>query len=186
LTKAVLELQARDSQAARSTLEAYAQRVGENRSPLYYSALSLAEAVSTDLDAAVAVANEGVARHPGSAALANNAGVIMERKGDFERARELYELAFEQESALPQVSKNLGDLLYRNGRYDEAAEAYRRAIRTEPDLGDDVYAKLGNVYYKSRDRDQAVEMWEQALKINPGNEIVRTNLEFVRGSPRER
>jgi tetratricopeptide (TPR) repeat protein len=49
-----------------------------------------------------------------------------------------------------------------------------------PDLGDDIYAKLGNVYYKSRDREKAVDMWMRALELNPSNEVVRTNLEFVR------
>jgi Flp pilus assembly protein TadD len=36
------------------------------------------------------------------------------------------------------------------------------------------------VYYKSRDREKAVDMWMRALELNPSNEVVRTNLEFVR------
>ena len=52
----------------------------------------------------------------------------------------------------------------------------------DPDLGDDVYAKLGNVYYKRRARDEAIEMWTRALELNPANEVVRTNLELVRGA----
>ena len=66
--------------------------------------------------------------------------------------------------------------------YDKAAEAYQRALRADPNLGDDIYAKLGNVYYKGRDRDKAVEMWLHALEINPANDVVRTNLEFVKGA----
>jgi tetratricopeptide (TPR) repeat protein len=186
LTKGILQLREADPAAAKSTLERYAELVGDERSALYYSARALAEAMSADLDAAANLSEEGIARHPESAALANNAGVVMERRGDYERARELYEMAFEHESALAQASKNLGDLLYRDGRYEDAAEAYQRALRTEPDLGDDVYAKLGNVYYKSRDRELAVQMWERALRMNPANEVVRTNLEFVRGTGGDR
>jgi tetratricopeptide (TPR) repeat protein len=181
LTKAVCQLELGDSAASKNTLDGFAAGASGELPALYYSTRALAEAMSADLESAVDVVAEGVERHPSSAALANNAGVIMERKGDLEGARELYERAFEQDSGLPQASKNLGDLLYREGLYDKAAEAYKRALRANPNLGDDVYAKLGNVYYKGRDREKAVEMWKRALEINPANEVVRTNLEFVKG-----
>ncbi|UCC74762.1 MAG: tetratricopeptide repeat protein [Gemmatimonadota bacterium] len=182
LTKAACQLKLGDPAASKSTLDDYASSSGGELPPLYYSTRALAEAMSADLDSAAQLAAEGVERYPSSAALANNAGVILERKGDLEQARELYERAFAQDSALPQASKNLGDLLYREGLYDKAAEAYKRALRANPNLGDDVYAKLGNVYYKGRDRGRAVEMWKRALQLNPANEVVRTNLEFVKGS----
>lgn len=186
LTKAWLQLRQGDPAAASHTLDEYEELIGDELPALYFSARALAEAMSADLEKAMAVASEGVARHPASAGLAVNAGVIFERKGDLARARELYEQAFEHDSSLPQASKNLGDLLYREGRHEEAAEAFERALRTNPDLGDDVYAKLGNIYYKRRDRQRAIDLWQRALDINPANEVVRTNLEFVRGVGRER
>ena len=180
LSKAVLELKIGDPAAAKATLEAY-EGLEEGRfTALYYSTKALAEAMSANIDAAVDLVEEGLERYPNSAALANNAGVICERKGDEERARRLYEKAFDHAPSIPQVSKNLGDLLYREGSYDEAAEIYERALRGDADLGDDVYAKLGNVYYKSRAREKAIEMWLRALELNPDNEVVRTNLEFVK------
>jgi Tfp pilus assembly protein PilF len=185
LSKAVLQLKQGDPAAAKSTLDGYREQAGERLTPLYYSTRALAEAMSADLKAAAEVAEEGIERHPNSAALANNLGVIFERKGDQDRARVLYEKAFEHDPSLPQVSKNLGDLLYREGRYEAAAEVYERAWRADTALGDDIYAKLGNVYYKSRARDKAIEMWKRALDLNPGNEVVRTNLEFVKDASRE-
>jgi tetratricopeptide (TPR) repeat protein len=181
LTKALCQLKLGDSAASKNTLDTFAEGARGQLPPLYYSTRALAEAMSGDLEMAVRVAGEGIERHPSSAALANNAGVIMERKGDLERARELFEKAFEQDSGLAQASKNIGDVLYHDGLYDKAAEAYKRALRADANLGDDVYAKLGNVYYKGRDREKAVEMWRRALQINPANEVVRTNLEFVEG-----
>ncbi len=186
LTKAWLQLRQGDPAAASRTLDEYVELVGDDLPALYFSARALAEAMSADLEKAVRVASDGVARHPASAGLAVNAGVIFERKGDLARARELYEQAFEHDSSLPQASKNLGDLLYRDGRHEEAAEAYERALRADPELGDDVYAKLGNIYYKRRDRQRAIDLWQRALDINPANEVVRTNLEFVRGVGGER
>ncbi len=186
LTKAWLQLRQGDPAAASRTLDEYVELVGDDLPALYFSARALAEAMSADLEKAVRVASDGVARHPASAGLAVNAGVIFERKGDLARARELYEQAFEHDSSLPQASKNLGDLLYRDGRHEEAAEAYERALRADPELGDDVYAKLGNIYYKRRDRQRAIDLWQRALDINPANEVVRTNLEFVKGVGGER
>ncbi|UCC47904.1 MAG: tetratricopeptide repeat protein [Gemmatimonadota bacterium] len=185
LCKALLLLKLGDPAAAHGALDSYAEAVEDALPPLYYSTRALAEAMSADLESAVKVAEEGVGRHASSAALANNAGVIRERNGKLDRARELYEQAFGQDPSLAQASKNLGDLLYREGRYDQATEAYERALRADPDLGDDAYAKLGNVYYKSRARERAIEMWTRALELNPANDVVRTNLEFVRGAAGE-
>lgn len=186
LSKAVIQLRLGDHSAAKSSLDRYKDRVSADGLPaLYYSAAALAEGMSSDLEAAARLAEEGVARHPTSAALMNNAGVIFERSGDIDRALELYQLAFEQDSGLPQASKNLGDIQYRDGNYEEAAVAYERALVVDPGLGDDLYAKLGNVYYKKRARDRAIEMWTRALELNPGNEVVRTNLELVEGAAGE-
>lgn len=186
LSKAVLHLKLGDPAAAKSALESYRELAdGAQYSALYYSTLAIADAMSADLDSAVAVIEDGVAQHSASAALSNNAGVIFERKGDEEKARELYERAFECDAGLPQASKNLGDLLYRAGNYENAAAIYERALLSDPDLGDDIYAKLGNVYYKRRERDRAIEMWVRALDLNPNNEVVRTNLEFVKGAAGE-
>ncbi len=185
LAKAFVLLKLGDPANANTTLREYEASVGDDLPPLYYAARALSEALLGDVDSAAKIVSEGVERHPTSAPLVNNAGVIFERHGDIDQAAQLYERAFEEESALPQASKNIGDLLYRQGAYDEAAKAYERVVLTHPDLGDDVYAKLGNVYYKRRARDKAIEMWVRALELNPANEVVRTNLELVRGAAGE-
>jgi tetratricopeptide (TPR) repeat protein len=181
LTRAAFQIKLRDPAGAKCTLEEYADVALYDLSPLYYSVRAMAEAMLGDIDAAAQVVEEGVKKYPTCAALANNAGVIEERKGDLARARELYIQALRHDAGLAQASKNLGDLLYRDGRYDDAASAYERTVRADPELGDDVYARLGNVYYRRRDRKRAIDMWSRALKLNPSNEVVRTNLEFVRG-----
>ncbi len=185
LNRAAVQLSLGDPGASRLTLDEFATSVGDSLPSLYYSLRSLAEALSGDLEAAVRIAEEGVARHPSAAALANNAGAILERRGDLKRAKEMYELALEQDSGLPQAAKNLGDIFYREGAYEQAGVVYQRAVRANPKLGDDIFAKLGNIYYKGRERQKAMEMWERALDLNPANEVVRTNLEFVRGASRD-
>ncbi len=181
LSKSLLALKLGDAEEARALLDRYLETVDEPE-PLYYSTRALAEAMSADMPSARKTALAGVAKHPNAAALSNNAGAILERDGDLDRARSLYQKALELNGDLAQASKNLGDLLYREGEYDDAARAYERALRVDPQLGDDVYARLGNIFYKARGRDKAIEMWERALELNPANEVVRTNLEFVKGA----
>jgi len=52
-------------------------------------------------------------------------------------------------------------------------------VQLAPALGDDVYFRLGNIHYKRMDRPEAVQLWRRALELNPGNQVVRTNLELV-------
>ena len=85
-----------------------------------------------------------------------------------------------EDAGLAQLHKNLGDCQYRAARYDDALEAYQRAVKINPQLGDDVWLKLGNIRFKRQERDEAVRCWEQALALDPENAIVRTNLDAVR------
>jgi tetratricopeptide (TPR) repeat protein len=57
---------------------------------------------------------------------------------------------------------------------------FERAVKLNPQLGDDVYLKLGNIRFKRGEREEALRCWEQALELDPGNAIVRTNLDAVR------
>ncbi|MSR23420.1 MAG: tetratricopeptide repeat protein [Gemmatimonadetes bacterium] len=66
---------------------------------------------------------------------------------------------------------------------EESPGQYERALRLNSLLGDDVYLKLGNLVYKDGDRDWALELWRKALELNPGNEVVRTNLELMSSAP---
>lgn len=146
---------------------------------VWYWARSLAAAGQEELAAAQLLLTEALERHPAHAILINNLAVVLEFQGEPDRARSLIEEALEDEPALPQLWKNLGDLAYRAARYDEAANAYRRAVRLQPDLGDDVHFKLGNIAFRAGDRSTAAEHWKQVLSINPGHALARTNLEAL-------
>jgi tetratricopeptide (TPR) repeat protein len=106
--------------------------------------------------------------------------VLQERGGRFDDALATLERALHEDPSIAQLQKNHGDLLYRAGRYDDALESYQRAVKMQPDLGSDVYLKLGNVRFRRQEPDEAVRCWERALELDPGNAIVRTNLEAVR------
>jgi tetratricopeptide (TPR) repeat protein len=144
----------------------------------HYAALTAA--LLGDLERAHALLVEGIAAHPHAAALHNNLAAVEERRGHMPDALTAAERGVQEDTGLPQLHKNLGDCHYRAARYDDALDCYLRAIKLNPNLGDDIYLKLGNIRFKRQEREEAVRCWEQALVLDPGNAIVRTNLEAVR------
>lgn len=144
----------------------------------HYAALTAA--LLGDLERAHALLTEGVAAHPHAASLYNNLAAVQERRGYHPEALAAAERGVQEDTGLPQLHKNLGDCHYRAARYDDALECYLRAIKLNPILGDDIYLKLGNIRFKRQEREEAVRCWEQALALDPGNAIVRTNLDAVR------
>jgi tetratricopeptide (TPR) repeat protein len=104
----------------------------------------------------------------------------LERAARYDEARAIADRGIHEDPSVPQLHKNFGDLQYRATQYDDALESYLRATKVHPELGSDVYLKLGNIRLRRRERDEAVRCWERALELDPGNAIVRTNLESVR------
>jgi tetratricopeptide (TPR) repeat protein len=146
----------------------------------WFHTAALIAAISGDLNRATTLLEEAIASHPRLAQLHNLLGVVHERRGDIPAAMRSLERGLGEDPSLPQLHKNLGDCLYREGSYDEALEAYRRAVSADETLGDDVYLRMGNILFRRQERDEAVKLWERALELEPGNAIVRTNLDSAR------
>jgi tetratricopeptide (TPR) repeat protein len=169
-----------DAGVAAGRLQRARELLGDKRPPaIWYWAASLAHAAESDLEAAITLAQEGVAAYAASAVLRNNLAVLLELTGDLAGAEAALREALAEDPSLPQVSKNLGDLLYRNGKYEEADQAYQRAAKLAPDLGDDLYFKLGNITFRSRDVERARTCWQRVLELNPNHQLARTNLESM-------
>jgi tetratricopeptide (TPR) repeat protein len=177
----VVALRAGDVIAADTALQAARPLFGTKppTAPWYHYA-SLTAALLGDLERAYSLLSEGIAAHPHAAPLHNNMAAVQERRGYHPEAMQSAERGVQEDTGLPQLHKNLGDCHYRAARYDDALECYLRAIKLNANLGDDIYLKLGNIRFKRQERDEAVKCWEQALALEPGNAIVRTNLDAVR------
>ena len=177
----VVALRAGDVIAADAALGAARPLFGTRppTAPWYHYA-ALTAALLGDLERAFALLTEGVAAHPHAAPLLNNLSAVQERRGYAREALQAAEKGVLEDTSLPQLHKNIGDCHYRAARYDDALEFYQRAVKLNPMLGDDVYLKLGNIRFKRQEREEAVRCWEKALLIDPGNQIVRTNLTAVR------
>jgi tetratricopeptide (TPR) repeat protein len=150
--------------------------------PLYYAWAILAAAATGDAEGALRVGREGVAQHPSEGAILVNLGVVLEAREQGAAAEALYLRAVSSQPTPPQAHKNLGDLAYRRGDHAGARAHYERAVRIDPELGDDIYLKLGNLSYREGDRELALQHWRRALELNPRNEVVRTNLQLAASS----
>lgn len=181
LARASVLLQAGDIGAAEESLAGYRHRLNEavDPTPLYYHLAALAAATAGRLEEAEQMISEGLAVHPASAPLHLLAGAVAERRGDIAAAERAFRQAIEDDPALAQAYKCLGDLAYRQKVFVDALDHYERAARIAPELGDDLYAKLGNLHYQNKDHEAAIECWRKALELNPGNHVVRNNLEVV-------
>jgi tetratricopeptide (TPR) repeat protein len=176
----IAALQRGDYQVAEGRLDRSREVAGAAPLPaIWYWARSLAAAAQDEFDHAEAVLREGLEQFPDHPVLLNNLAALAELLGEVGRSEELLRRALADEPAVPQLSKNLGDLLYRAAKYEEASGAYARAVRLQPDLGDDVYFKLGNIAYRGGSREDAATHWRQALALNPTHELARTNLETL-------
>ena len=185
LTRAILMFKAKRARRAREIFRRYRAGLPKGTRPpaLYYAYAVLASASMGDRDEALRLGREGLSAYPGHGAVLVNLGVVLETQGETTAAEALFLRAVSEPPALPQGHKNLGDLAYRRGDQAGARAHFERAVRLDPELGDDVYLKLGNLAYKEGDRDWALQLWTKALELNPLNEVARTNLELVNASP---
>jgi tetratricopeptide (TPR) repeat protein len=167
-------------EVAQGRLERAHEVAGDNPLPaVWYWARSLIAAAMDDFDTAESVLREGAEVYPRNPVLRNNLAALLEIVGDVEQAHDMLRAAAADGLVLPQLSKNLGDVLYRAGRYDDAWDAYQRAVKLNPDLGDDTYFKLGNIAYKRLDHATASAMWHKTLQLNPHHQLARTNIDTM-------
>jgi tetratricopeptide (TPR) repeat protein len=152
---------------------------GDRVPAVWFWAAGRAGAQAGDLEQALAIAAEGVARFPSDAVLLNNQAVFLEAAGDLVAAEAALGRALAEQPSLAQVSKNLGDVCYRLGRYDEAWDAYQRALRLRPELGDDLHFKVGNLALRRGDQAAARQHWHLAVELNPRHQLARANLQTL-------
>lgn len=144
--------------------------------PIYYAHAVLASAMEGSLDAAVKLGREGLAHYPQDGAILVNTGAVLEQKGEPDASEAFYLRAASGESPPPQSHKNLGDLAMVRGDNRGALAEYERAVRLDPELGDDVYVRLGQLAREDEDPERTERYFRKALELNASNPTAREAL----------
>ncbi|EOR20417.1 hypothetical protein A500_17320 [Clostridium sartagoforme AAU1] len=122
---------------------------------------------------------------PEDSEILNNIGVIYKELGDYELAKEYFELGMKYSSNNPLPFLNMGEL-YMDvlNKYDDAIICFKQYLKFPAKQKDKIYNVLGLIYgsvvYK--DRDKAIDYFNEALKINPYLKEAKINLEIIKGS----
>ncbi|MEO0262354.1 MAG: tetratricopeptide repeat protein [candidate division WOR-3 bacterium] len=93
-------------------------------------------------------------------------GVILFKKGEREKAKEIFENLIEKGITAKEVYNNLGLIYYEEGKYEKAIEIFERGLKFSRDFPEILY-HLGLAYYKSGEIEKAFEMWEEVIEIDP-------------------
>ncbi len=96
----------------------------------------------------------------------NLAGYLA-RRGEVERAEELYRAAIRHRPGLAEARADLGLIAYHRGRLDEAESLYREALRRKPSLAE-TRANLGALLADRGRLAEAIEEYREAIRLKPG------------------
>ena len=73
-------------------------------------------------------------------------------------------------------------ILLKSGSYDEAEQLLEKARSVDP-VSPTPYQYLSQIYYVKRDHARTVWALEQALQRDPGNKLLRDNLQAISKRP---
>jgi tetratricopeptide (TPR) repeat protein len=171
-----------DAVAARRWLadarSAWATRGAAPPAP-WYHAEAMAALAAGDAPGAERALAAGLDAHPSASPLLVNAAALAAELGRPDAAERAARAAA-ADPASPRAQRLVGDAHYRAGRHAEAAAAYRLAVRLDPALGPEVWARLGALALRDGARAAAVDAWERACKLDPGHATARANLDALR------
>lgn len=98
-----------------------------------------------------------------------------QRRGDTNRAKELYARALDRDPQNADLYNNVGMLYKSTGEADRAEDAYRHAVALNPKLAA-AWSNLGVLLSERGRRKEAIAALQQAIAVDPTNVGVKVNL----------
>jgi tetratricopeptide (TPR) repeat protein len=93
-------------------------------------------------------------------------GILLFKKGEKERAKQIFEKLIEEGISSKEIYNNLGVIYYEEGNYDKAIETLEKGLKFSKDFPEILY-HLGLAYYKKGEPEKAFEFFEKVLEIDP-------------------
>jgi len=178
LARGIVLLKMGSAARANDAFLRYRERIPQEPAPpIYYAHAVLAAAMEGAIEEAVRLGREGLAHYPKNGAILVNTGAVLERKGEPDAAEAFYLRATSGPTPPAQAHKNLGDLAMVRGDEAGAVAQFERAVRLDPELGDDVYLRLGHLALKDDDPERTQRYFRKALEMNPSNTLAKNELE---------
>lgn len=119
-----------------------------------------------------------IAKSPYNARAYGSLGTVYKKRGEHDKAIELFEKSMSLGKAYPEVFLHLGDIYFDRKDYNEAVMYLEAALKIDFSkkvrLG--ILNKLGRTYGKLGENEKAVEAFEEAIRLYPDATVPYNNL----------
>ncbi len=139
-------------------------------------ALGAAYEKDNQVDQAIGVFEEMIAKSPDHAGALNYLGYMLADRGQrLEYAKDLIEKAVQISPENAAYLDSYGWVFYRLEEYDKALEHLKKAVTLENDPV--IFDHLGDAYKATGDLDSARVWWRKALDLEPDNDTIKQKLD---------
>ncbi len=119
-----------------------------------------------------------VKRSPTSSVAYLNLGYAYHKRGDIEKAADMYKKTIEYNPKEQVARYNLGMIALGAQAYTEAAKYFLQEIQINPYYSD-AYLNLGITYYEIGRIDDAIVVWRKGLEARPDDTRLQANIDTV-------
>ncbi len=130
--------------------------------------------------AALALAEEGVARCPANGDIAALLGQASEQAGRPDEAIAAYRRALTLAPDLSLTHEALGNLLANAGRAAEAAEQFQVAAKLRPNRAEPILG-LARIAEAQGNHVESLRLWREVLKLEPNGAAIKEAAKHIRG-----
>jgi tetratricopeptide (TPR) repeat protein len=110
-----------------------------------------------------------VAKAPNNARAYASLGTVYKKRGEHDKAIELFEKSMSLGEARPEVFLHLGDIYFDRKDYNKAIVSLEAALKIDfsRKVRLDILNKIGRTYGKLGENEKAVEAFEEAIRLYP-------------------
>lgn len=119
-----------------------------------------------------------IAKSPSNARGYAGLGIAYKKKGEFDKAVELFKKSLSFGKAYPEVFLHLGDIYYKNKEYEQAAIFYQDSLNIDftAKLRLSLLNKIGKTYEKLGENKKAIDHYNEAIRRYPNVTASYNNL----------